>query len=152
MKRLSLIATPATTPAAALALIFVTAFCLAFTSPARAQSEVSAASVGASMLSGIIVTGSPDALANASGRFVVSAIDVAGASGTVVLKGVSDAAEVSVRVPAQMLSEAGVSIGTTVSAVADASGTLLVAGGRVLCYVPNQVGRSLLGSSRTSLR
>jgi len=125
---------------------------LVFTSPARAQSEVSAASVGASMLSGIIVTGSPDALANASGRFVVSAIDVVGASGTVVLKGVSDAAEVSVRVPAQMLSEAGVSIGTTVTAIADGSGTLLTAGGRVLCYVPNQVGRSLLGSSRTSMR
>jgi len=148
MKRLSLITIPVATPVAALALCFS----LAFTSPARAQSEVSAASVGASILSGIIVTGSPDALANASGRFVVSAIEVVGASGTVVLRGVSDAAEVSVRVPVQMLSEAGVSVGTTVTAVADASGYLLTAGGRVLCYVPNQVGRSLLGSSRTSLR
>lgn len=128
------------------------ALTFALATPARAQSEVSAASVGVSILSGIIVTGSADALGNASGRLVVAAIDVAGASGTVLLRGVSDAAEVSVRVPAQVLSEAGVSIGTTVSTVADASGYLLTAGGRVLCYVPNQVGRSLLGSSRTSLR
>jgi hypothetical protein len=133
-----------------IALAATLAFSLA--GPAHAQSDASTASVGASMLSGILVVGSVGTLGEGSGQMVVSSVQTVGESTTVVLKNIASGAAVSVKVAASALREAGVSVGTAVQATAEASGYALMASGKLICFIPNEIGKSLLGSSQTSAR
>jgi hypothetical protein len=138
----------------ALSLIF------ALAGPAHAQSEISNASINASALSTTNMSNAASALGHASGDLVVSAINTTGESAinttgesaAVVLKGASDGAVVSIQVPARVLTDAGVSIGSAVQVTTEASGYTLTASGKMIAFIPNQVGQSLLGSSRTAER
>jgi hypothetical protein len=133
-----------------IALAAALAFSLA--GPAHAQSDASAASVGASMLSGILIVGSVGTLGEGSGQMVVSSVQSVGESTTVALKNISNGAAVSVKVASSALREAGVSVGTAVQATAEASGYALMASGKLIAFIPNEIGASLLGSSQTGAR
>ena len=125
---------------------------LSLVTPAQAQSDASTASVGASMLSGILVIGSDGTLGEGSGQMLVTSVQTVGESTTVALKNISSGATISVKVAAGALREAGVSVGSVVQATAEASGYALVASGKLICFIPNEIGKSLLGSSQTSAR
>lgn len=113
---------------------------------AAGASEASTASAAASVLIG--ATGSA-ALANGSGRFVVTALETAGESTTVFLRDASTAAEASVRLAGGALSAASVGVGSVLTVAIDASGQALMASGKVIAFIPNEIGRALLGSART---
>jgi hypothetical protein len=122
---------------------------LAGTAGAGALSEASQASVGASI-------GIPVAAADASAQFFRDAgqLSVAGvhASGqftTVVLRGVQSGAELSVQVASKGFEGSALAVGTTITAVASATGYTLMHMGKALVYVPNEAGRSLLHHSRS---
>ena len=122
---------------------------------AHAESPSEAASTGSallSLISGSVVVGT---LA-ASGEMVVTGIEKVGDSTTIFLRDASNATAqagaASVQVASSVLQGAGLSVGSTVNAVAEPTGYALMASGRMICYIPNEIGRSLVGSSTTRTR
>jgi hypothetical protein len=45
-----------------------------------------------------------------------------------------------------------VGVGTSIQVVAESTGTALIAAGRILAFIPNEVGRSLLFHARHTAR
>lgn len=60
------------------------------------------------------------------------------------VKGAGQASEFSIRVPAAMAGGLSVAAGTLIEVSADAVGHLLRIGGKIIGFIPNEVGRSLL--------
>ena len=89
------------------------------------------------------------ALASIGGFYVISGVvEAAGDSVEVVLDAVKGAGKLSVRVTKGAFDMVGASVGATVEVSAIATGTLLVASGKVLAFIPNTVGEPLLHHSR----
>jgi hypothetical protein len=66
----------------------------------------------------------------------------------VVLAGASDAASATLRLSGNVVQGASLVAGVSVGLVAVSTGYLLVSAGKVLAFVPNEIGRSLLHHSR----
>ena len=120
--------------------------------PAHAQSNASHASAGVSLLSGIVVIGSIAALGEGAGQTVVGSLRSAGESATMELRNVSTGATISIKVSAAPVREAGLAVGSAVQVTAEASGYALTASGKLIAFITNEIGASLLGSSLTSSR
>lgn len=89
------------------------------------------------------------ALASIGGFYVISGIvDVGGDSVEVMLNAVKGAGKLSAKIAKSALHTVGASVGATVEVSAVATGTLLVASGKVLAFIPNTVGEALLHHSR----
>jgi hypothetical protein len=101
--------------------------------------------------SATVVYGSLSAVA-ASGLVVVESVEAAGNASVVVLAGASDAAKATVRLSGRAAREASLVAGTSVNVVATSTGCLLVASGKVLAFIPNEIGKALLHHSRVSAR
>ncbi|MGO4151780.1 hypothetical protein [Cupriavidus sp. YAF13] len=88
-------------------------------------------------------------LAGMGSAFVVSGIAQGGKDTVeVILDSVSTAGKASVKVAKSGFEKLGVSVGATVNAVADSTGTVLVVSGKVLAFIPNSVGEALLYRER----
>ena len=129
---------------------------LGLASSAHAQSDASKVlSVGSIWVSALGASAAIDSVGN-SGKFVVTGLKSAGESTTVFLKDASNAtsqaAGASIEVSSSVLRAAGVSVGTAVVAVGEASGYALMASGKMIAFIPNEIGRSLVGSSTTRER
>lgn len=83
------------------------------------------------------------------GAFVVSGI-VQGVAGGVeiLLSSVSSAAKLSVKISGKAVDAIGLSVGTTVQVISETTGTLLVASGKVVAFIPNALGEALLSQKR----
>lgn len=66
----------------------------------------------------------------------------------VLLTSTSTGAKFSVKISGKTVDAIGVSVGTTVTVVSEVSGTLLVASGKVLAFIPNALGEALLSQKR----
>ena len=83
------------------------------------------------------------------GAYVVSGIGQSVADGVeVVLTSVSSAAKLSVKLAGRTADAIGLSVGTTVQVVSETTGTLLVASGKVVAFIPNALGEALLSQKR----
>lgn len=85
----------------------------------------------------------------AGGAFVVSGI-VQGVAGGVeiLLSSVSSAAKLSVKISGKTVDAIGLSVGATVQVISETTGTLLVASGKVVAFIPNALGEALLSQKR----
>jgi hypothetical protein len=119
------------------------------TAPAAAESagRGSQGSETLSAGSGMVVWGSASILAG-SGMLVVAGLEAAGESVHLVLKGASEAGEVSIRVSGELAAAASLAVGSVVVVTAEATGYALSAAGKLIAFVPNEVGRSLLYHGR----
>lgn len=83
------------------------------------------------------------------GAYVVSGIveTVAGAV-EILLTSVSSGAKLSVKISGKTVDAVGMSVGATVSVISETTGTLLVASGKVLAFIPNELGEALLSQKR----
>ena len=106
---------------------------------ARASMEISNGSAA-------IVSGSLG-LISAGGQLVVTAVERTADGVSVVLRGASDASGASVRVSADVAAAAFLAAGTVLEASATGVGYLLQASGKVIAFVPNEIGLSLLHHS-----
>ena len=115
--------------------------------PARGASEASAISMVPVALS----VAAPVGLL--AGGVALTVVGVEAASdGTVwVLERASDGMRASVRFTEAAAGTASVALATTVVVAAVSTGWILSAGGRALCFVPNEVGRALLHHERVTL-
>lgn len=101
--------------------------------------------------SAVLVVGSLSAVA-ASGTVLVESVEAAGDASVIVLAGASGAAQASVRLSGRAAREASLAVGASVNVVATSTGYLLVAAGKVLAFIPNEIGKALLHHSRVSAR
>jgi hypothetical protein len=113
--------------------------------------NLSNASRNLSSASGLVVTGSMQTIA-ASGQVVVAGLEVSGETAILVLRGIAVGTEATVRVSSEMLVGLGIAVGTMVTVVAETAGYALVAGGKVLAFLPNEASQSLLHQSRVGAR
>ncbi len=115
-------------------------------------SEASASASAISILSAAGVAYGADVLIAGSGRFLVTAVETVGQSTTILLRDAAGAAQASVTLSGTAGGAASVGIGTVFTVVAESTGHLLVASGKAIAFIPNQIGHALLGSARTRER
>ncbi|MYM98530.1 hypothetical protein [Duganella vulcania] len=83
------------------------------------------------------------------GAYVVSGVGQSVADGVeVVLTSVSSAGKLSVKLAGKTVDAIGLSVGTAVQVVSETTGTLLVASGKVVAFIPNALGEALLSQKR----
>ena len=114
--------------------------------PAMAQDSVarpSETSVGASVLVGL----SAAWIAYEGSEFTVTAIKASAQGVELSLKGVSEGIETSATIAKGMAETASVVVGTSVKVVAETTGYALIAAGRMIAFVPNEIARGLLHRS-----
>ena len=121
---------------------------------ADASQDVStgAASMAASPLAS--VSGHP---LGASTFFVIGATFVVVGIGTmvgdsisVVVQNTVDGSKAVVQTSASAAREVGVSVGSAVNVVAESTGYTLITAGKILAFVPNEIGKELLHQSKLS--
>jgi hypothetical protein len=128
--------------------------CLCFAASAAEQhgsTDLSNASNMVAEGSALMVGGSLSALA-ASGTVLVASVEAAGDASVLVLAGASDAARATVRLSGRAAREASLVAGASLNVVATSTGYLLVSAGKVLAFIPNEIGKALLHHSRVSAR
>jgi hypothetical protein len=113
----------------------------------QASHGISNASAAISAGSGLVVQGSLQMVAGA-GQLSVAAIQVVGESTVLVLRGVGTAVEVSVQIASQIARDLSLAVGTVVQVVAEGVGFALVSAGRMIAFIPNELGRSFLYQAR----
>lgn len=115
--------------------------------PVAAQDSVargSNASAGASLITASAIAW----VAHAGSELTVKAVKATAQGIELTLQGASTAVETSAVITREALDSATVGVGTVVKVVADASGYALVASGRIIAYVPNEIARSLVYRSK----
>ncbi len=129
-------------------------------SVALATFSVIAAPIAASAAaSGKGANAASGAAAVISGVFVITAVSAASDLITIIMEtpaNVSNAAsnaanagsKVSVKMSKAASEAVGASVGTTVTAVSETLGTALVVSGKVLAFIPNELGKALIYQAR----
>jgi hypothetical protein len=112
------------------------------TASLRASENLSAAS-------GKIVSGSVGVLA-ASGELIVVGVEQSANGVSVVMKGVGNASGEIITVWVDGAHAASVATGHAIQASATGVGHVLVASGKVIAFIPNEIGQSLVHQSRYS--
>jgi len=115
--------------------------------PARTASEASAISMVPVALS----VAAPVGLLAGGAALTVVAVESASEGTVWVLERASDGMRASVRFTEAAAGSASVALATTVVVAAVSTGWILSAGGRALCFVPNEVGRALMHHERVTL-
>lgn len=113
------------------------------TLPTARAGQPSEASMVSGLLSGVVVLGSVF-VAGASGATIVESVKDVGDGVELVLKNTVDASKATVRLSGKAAQQLSVAAGTTLDVVATASGHMLVFSGKVLAFIPNELGKALL--------
>ena len=108
-----------------------------------------AASQAAIAGSGAIVDGSAN-LIRAGGMFVVAGVAVASDASVILLRDAASGSEASVRVAGDVARAASVAVGQTVTVVAETAGLSLIAGGRLVAFIPSEVARALMYTAHST--
>ena len=61
-----------------------------------------------------------------------------------------DGSKAVIRVSTPVVKEIGISTGSAIQAIAESTGYTLMASGKILAFVPNELGKELLYQSRLS--
>jgi hypothetical protein len=132
-----------------LILALAVAACAAATPPARAHGGPSDASA-LSMLPLAVSVAAPVALLSAGASFTVLAVSAV-AEGTLwVLERASDGARISFTVAASGVGAVSAAAGAVVVTVACSTGWVLSSAGRVIAFIPNEIGKALLYNERVT--
>ena len=107
------------------------------------QASPSEASYGSAFLSGYVVLGSVF-VAGASGATIVESVQKVGDGMELVLTNTSNASKATVRLSGKAAQQLSVAAGTTLDVVATSTGHMLVFSGKVLAFIPNELGKALL--------
>jgi 1-acyl-sn-glycerol-3-phosphate acyltransferase len=126
------------------------------TVPAQARNDASAYSALSTLpLASVAAVGgaavaAPVLLSTAGTLLVVKGVQ-ASAQGTVfVLERAADGARASVEIAGRAAAGSALAVGTVVTVSVISAGVLLSAGGEVIAFIPNEVGRALLHHERVS--
>jgi len=109
----------------------------------RGSQGLSNASGASLAASGFVVAGSSE-LIQTSANLTVMALQSAGETVVIVMRGAAESVTVSVRTSAVIARDASVAVGSAVRVVAESVGYALYVGARLIAFVPNEIGRSLI--------
>lgn len=123
--------------------------CAARAGEQQGSTNMSNASELATQASATVVYGSLSAVA-ASGTVLVESVEVAGDASMIALAGASGAVQATIRLSGRAAREASLVAGASLNVVATSTGYVLVASGKVLAFIPNEIGKALIHHSRTS--
>ena len=113
----------------------------------RGSTGLSQGSEASLAASGFVVAGSA-LLLQGSAQLVVTAVEAAGNSAVVVMRGVSEGVTVSVKTSAQLVRDASVAAGTAVRVVSESVGYSLYVGARLIAFIPAEAVRALIHQSK----
>ncbi len=116
---------------------------------AMGQSDSTRASSQLSMASGLVVLGSVSVLA-ASGELIVTGVEQSARGVSVVVRDAGNASGQSVTLLVDGAAASAVAAGQLVQASATGVGYVLVASGKAIAFIPNEIGQSLIHQSRYS--
>lgn len=102
-----------------------------------------------SMASGVVTLGSMSVLA-ASGELIVTGVEQSARGVSVVVRDAGNASGQSVTLLVDGAAASAVAVGNTVQASATGVGYVLVASGKAIAFIPNEIGQSLIHQSRYS--
>lgn len=131
------------------AAVLVTATASMQTLAQDSNAASAAASQAAIAGSGAIVDGSANVI-RAGGMFVVAGVAAAGGASVILLRDAATGSEGSVRVAGDAARAGSIAVGQTVTLVAETAGLSLVAGGRLVAFIPNEVARALVYTARST--
>ncbi|HEY5798886.1 MAG TPA: hypothetical protein VIT92_01625 [Burkholderiaceae bacterium] len=121
-------------------------------SAAAPAADCPSCAIGASaVLSGLALSVAAEGVHDAgklAGNMSVAAVEQLGDGVKLVLRSASTGAQASVRLSGATAGTVSVAVGTSVEAVAYSTGSLLIASGRAIAFVPNAIGRDLLYHAR----
>jgi hypothetical protein len=113
-----------------------------------ASSQTLSNASGASLVGSAFVVAGALQLIQGSAQLTVTALEAAGESVVVVMRGVSEATSVSVKASAKAVGAASVVVGSVVLVVAEAAGNSLYVAGKLIAFIPNEISRALIHQSR----
>ena len=117
---------------------------------ANGQAESSSELSEASLVPVAISVALPVILVAGVGSIVVTGVE-ASAEGTVwIVENVADGVKGSICFAGKVVGTAAVAVGTVIVVTAVATGMVLSSAGRVIAFIPNEVGRSLSYNQRVS--
>lgn len=90
----------------------------------------------------------PLILSAVGASLVVEAVESSAEGVTYVLKNVADGASAVVKVSGKAAGAASVGVGAVVQTSATAAGVILSTAGKVLAFIPNEIGKSLMHNER----
>lgn len=129
----------------ALSLLSVSALSLA------EPKGLSSASEGSAAGSALVVLGSMSMVAG-SGYVVVKSVEVVADGVVIVLKGASEATTASIKLTGKAAQGLSLAAGTVLTVSTQTTGHLLVASGKAIAFVPNEIGLALLHHSSVTGR
>ena len=80
----------------------------------------------------------------ASGLFIVESSSVVANGIVIVMKGASDASSVTVQLSGEGVRQLGLASGAILQATAVSTGHILISAGKVIAFIPNEIGRALI--------
>ena len=123
---------------------------VALTASARAEAQSSTELSEASLVPVAISVALPVVLVAGAGSIVVTGVE-ASAQGTVwIVENVADGVKGSICFAGRLIGTAGVAVGTVIVVTAVSTGMVLSTAGRVIAFIPNEIGRSLSYNQRVS--
>lgn len=108
-----------------------------------ASAASAAASAGLSQATASVIGGTASVIA-AGASLTLIAIEKAGESVVWILKDISTGATVSIRASAHAAGTASMAVGTVVTIAASAAGYSIYLAGKMIAFIPSEVGRSLV--------
>lgn len=125
---------------------------LMFTLPMGATAHAADSTRGSqtlSVASGLVVLGSMSVLA-AGGELIVTGVEQSARGVSVAVKNAGNASGEVVTVLLDGAAASAVAVGSAVQASATGVGYVLVASGKAIAFIPNEIGQSLIHQSRYS--
>lgn len=102
----------------------------------------------ASLIGSAFVVAGASQVIQGRAQLTVMALEAAGESVVIVMRGVSEATTVSVKASAIAVGAASVAVGSAVQVVAESAGNSLYVAGRLIAFIPNEISRALIHQSR----
>lgn len=115
---------------------------------ANSVTDSSRASINASIGIPMALVDSSAQLLKDGGQLSVTAVKTVGNVSIITLRSLAGGAEASVQVSSKVIEGSAIGVGSALQATTSATGVLLVAAGKALMFVPNEMGKSLLHHSR----
>ena len=115
---------------------------------ANSVTDPSRASINASIGIPVALVDGSAQLFKDGGQLSVTAVKTVGNVSVITLRGLAGGAEASVQVSSKVIEGSAIGVGSALQATVSTTGVLLVAAGKALMFVPNEIGKSLLHHSR----
>lgn len=113
---------------------------------AQSVAPLSQASINISEASAEVIAGSASVIVTGA-ELIVSGLETVGEFTVVTLKGAAEAGTVALRIPSALVGAASLTTGTTIRVVTESTGQALIASGKLIAFLPDEVGGSLLHHS-----